>query len=419
LAINTNVNVSRAMSVCTHTSLISSRSTTKTTQYASISFDEDSVYDCNPIISKLLLTKMGYCRVLSVILAVLTFVASLIQNSFVLQHECNQYIGWKYIEWFYLLSPMLIFTYFLTSALMFDGNHTWSQNECTHCTFKCCDRRLHWRWSVLWDSLSCTFIVVFCTFCVWYFGFSWHFVLLWMNFQLILRGWDEDTIHIYKFLYFDCKHDYREKLDRCVVMHKYLFSLFEHSHRMIEKKNAFKLDEYQEKLKLKIWKLYYEPQKYASQMRFNSLVSVGHTNHIYIFLLLYYMAFYIIYQTLPILHCARSVDDALRLLLLLVWNSIYLVYFLYIWYRFSDPLNVLYAYDAETFQLLHVKKNSEIQSEIHAIYQTYKLYHTSQVYLQSVFGKDVTNLLLEFLNDEQINVNYAQQLMRFRRATNR
>ena len=155
-------------------------------------------------------------------------------------------------------------------------------------------------WNYFWESLSCTFIVVFCTFCVWYFGFSWHFILIWMNFQLILRGYDQDTIKLYRFIYFECKHDYKEKLIRCIVIHRYLFDLYEHSHKMIEKK-YFKMDEFQEKLKIKIYKMYYDPHKYKSQMKFNNIFSLSYINHIYIFLLIYYLSFYIIYQILPII----------------------------------------------------------------------------------------------------------------------
>eukprot|EP01084_Bolivina_argentea_P070240 127707_1 len=141
-------------------------------------------------------------------------------------------------------------------------------------------------------------------------------------------------------------------------------------------------------------------------------------NHIYIFLLIYYIIFYCIYQVLPIIYCNNANRKYLNLVILLIWNILYLLYFLYIWYKYSDPLGVFYGYDAETFQLLHVKNNDEIAKEVHSIYINYKLRIESQIYLIQIFGYDLTKIILSYLSDEQINYNYTQQLIQYRKLSN-
>eukprot|EP01084_Bolivina_argentea_P262966 444916_1 len=240
---------------------ISGRSRSRTTTYHTISFDDGPIFQCDSQISDLLLTKMNIIRIISTGFALITFIASLIENSFILQHKCDSYICWKDIAYFYITSPIFAFLYFLLFSIFFDSDYKMPQcitkrGKKLNCFF-CVSRNGSWDifkyiWNLFWESLSCTFIVVFCTFCIWYFGFSWHFILIWMNFQLILRGYDADTINLYKFIYFECRADSKEKLIRCIVIHRYLFDLYEHSHEMIEKK-YFKMDQFQEKLKTKIY----------------------------------------------------------------------------------------------------------------------------------------------------------------------
>ena len=54
------------------------------TTYRTISFDDGPIFDTNDEISDLLLTKMNIIRILSTAFALITFIASLIENSFVL-----------------------------------------------------------------------------------------------------------------------------------------------------------------------------------------------------------------------------------------------------------------------------------------------------------------------------------------------
>ena len=234
----------------------SSRSNrSRRTKYQTISFDDGSVFQTDDRITDLLMTKMTIIRAASIIFAAVTFIVSLIENSFVLQHECSKFMNWRHIETFYIITPPIVFLYFVLFAICFRADYRVPcciQHQCHlyHSLIPWCGSYSCSLWHLLWESIAGTFMVVFCTFCVWYFGYSWHAVLIWMNFQLILRGYTRDTVDLHKFIYFECKHDYKEKLIRCLVIHRYLFDLFEHSHKLLDDQR-FQMDEFQRRLKVR------------------------------------------------------------------------------------------------------------------------------------------------------------------------
>ena len=233
-------------------SFSSRTSRSRKTKYRTFSFDDDYIFQTDDRITDLLLTKMTIIRAVSIIFAAITFIVSLIENSFVLQHECSQYLNWRHIKAFYAITPPVVFLYFMVCALCFRDEHQVPciQHQCQVTVSRWC-----WCCSCVSMNMFCdwilgTFMVVFCTFCVWYFGFSWHAVLIWINFQLILREYTRDTVDLHKFIYFECRRDFKEKLIRCLVIHRYLFDLFEHSHKLIEDQR-FQMDEFQRRLKVR------------------------------------------------------------------------------------------------------------------------------------------------------------------------